>query len=107
MYDLENVLRISKQSLKNKIANNFYDEHRDRGLSILARRGRLYSLDDLEYLAGFIASSHDQCVCDNSDEFTPVEVYQSRRNDHLMDKAFDRVANLKALERKAMSTYGV
>ena len=106
MYDLESVLRVSKQSLKNKIDNNWFDEHRDRGFAMLARRGRLYNLDDLEYLAGFIASSHDECVVENSYDYTPVELYQSERNMKLMDKAFDRVANLKAIERKAMSTYG-
>jgi len=107
MYDLEIILRTTKQGLKRKLDSNWYfTDHYQRGLALLKRRGLYYSLADLEDLACFMSTSHDDCVVENPEDFSPVEVYQSKRNLRAMNRALDKIAELKKLEKKVIAAYG-
>lgn len=56
-------------------------EHTERGFdelkSLLEKRTQKYTKDECKVLVGNYITSHDDCVMDNPDDFTPLEVYQA------------------------------
>jgi hypothetical protein len=85
--DFERVLGITKTSLKNKILVWFDSEDSRKALTLLSRRGRQYTKEELGFLHLFMLSGHDACVVDNTDEYSAVEVYTALQN-HILREVF-------------------
>lgn len=94
--NFETVLELSKSSLRRKL-DNFHSEKPEakRAYDLLARKGTDYSIEELEYLAGFLASAHDSCVTDNPDDYCRVEVWQSVKQEERADRVYSRIQTIK------------
>lgn len=87
MYHLLDDLGIYKSSLKRSFYNNYGDRLFSGGepeafkaRDLLERRGQLYTLEEVEHLSGYLSSAHDNCVSDNPDDYSHVEVWAAERN---------------------------
>ncbi len=91
------ILGITKTSLKNKIKVWYDSEEADEAFTLLQRRGNKYSFNELCFLVGFMLSGHDACVMDNSEDYTPLEIYNAEQAHNRYDAA---VEQLKLLGEK-------
>ena len=93
-YHLAHDFGISKATLKRKFTvwyGDRRDEDSDRARSLLARHTQRYTLEEVELLAGYYLSAHDECVLDNSEEHTPLEVYNAEQAQAKFDAAWKRI----------------
>ena len=98
-YHIEEVLEISKASLLRKIDRDFTDRA-DAKLAgdLLRRRGKYYTLEEIEYIAGYMVSGHDECVYDHPEDYSAVELYQVKQ----IHARYDRVlAKMKGMLGRA------
>ena len=79
-YNIEDVLEISKASLRRKIERDFDRVDAKVAANMLRLRGKMYSLEEIEYIAGYMISGHDDCVESHPEDYTAVEVHQVTRN---------------------------
>ena len=86
MYHLKNDLGLHKQVLKSifqdQYGDIYQDEKEERGLdlveALLNRRGQSYTADEvlgLLYVAYY--TSHDECVLENREDYSQVELHTS------------------------------
>jgi len=70
-------------------------EHTERGFDeirdLLNRRTQRYTVEECRELIGCYLSSHDYCVVDNSDDFTPIEVYQANQKWERYERAIKKL----------------
>jgi len=93
--NIEEVLEIGKQSLRNKIERDATDSPAATVvIELLKRRGKEYTITEIEQIAGFMVSGHDECVDANPDDYSAVEVYQCRRNLKRYEKVYDKLTTL-------------
>jgi hypothetical protein len=79
-YHIEDVLEISKASLRRKIERDFDRPDAMVAATLLRRRGKMYLLNEIEYITGYMISGHDDCVESHPEDYTPVEVHQVKLN---------------------------
>lgn len=92
------VLEITKAGLRRKL-DNFHNEKPEaaRAYELLKRRGNEFTLDELEHLCMFMASAHDSCVCENPEDYSPVERWQSAQQEKRHDRVYGRIQEMKQL----------
>lgn len=90
MYHLKNDLGLHKQVLKNIFKEQYGDiceaEKAERGLNIvealLHRRGQEYrAIEVLKIINTAYFTSHDECVLENEEDYTNVEVATSKKKE--------------------------
>ena len=90
MYHLKNDLGLHKQVLKNIFKEQYGEiceaEKAERGLNIvealLHRRGQEYrAIEVLKIINTAYFTSHDECVLDNEEDYTNVEVATSKKKE--------------------------
>ena len=95
LYHLKNDLGLHKQVLKNIFKEAYSevprDEMAERGLdkveALLARRGQGYTADEvLEIINTAYFTAHDECVLDNEEDYSNVEVATSRKKEAKLQK---------------------
>jgi hypothetical protein len=95
MYHLKNDLGLHKQVLKNIFKEAYSevleDERVERGLDLveglLNRRGQGYTADEvLEIINTAYFTAHDECVLDNEDDYSNVEVATSQKKEAKLQK---------------------
>lgn len=68
---------------KSAIKRNFYDNDRDSEFaeveSLLKLRTQSYTLPEIRKLFAFLWTAHDDCVLENTDEFSPLQVFAAKR----------------------------
>ena len=95
MYHLKNDLGLHKQVLKNIFKEAYsevpQDEMTERGLdkveALLNRRGQGYTADEvLEIINTAYFTAHDECVLENEEDFSNVEVATSQKKEAKLQK---------------------
>lgn len=90
MYHLKNDLGLHKQVLKNIFKEQYGEiceaEKAERGLNIvealLDRRGQEYrAIEVLKIINTAYFTSHDECVLENEEDYTNVEVATSKKKE--------------------------
>lgn len=90
MYHLKNDLGLHKQVLKNIFKEQYGEiceaEKAERGLNIvealLARRGQEYrAIEVLKIINTAYFTSHDECVLENEEDYSNVEVATSKKKE--------------------------
>jgi hypothetical protein len=95
-------LHVRKASLKRNFDSIYTttDEARQVELepvrALLAAPGQLYSLDEITQLFDWLWTSHDDCVIENPDDYTPLEVYTATQKIERGEAALARLESLKA-----------
>lgn len=98
-----NDLGISKNSIKKKILEHMdymgnSDEADDRGLTLantlIHKRTQMYTTNECECLLSWYFTSHDECVIDNKEDYSPLEVYQSKQKMYRYDSAMEVIKSL-------------
>jgi hypothetical protein len=83
---------------KATVKRNFFDNDRgkefDHVAALLREKRQRYTLAELRELAGFFHTAHDDCVVDNPDEYTALQVYISTRKVQASEDAQARLAKL-------------
>ena len=96
-------LGFSKNSIKKKIAEHMdymgnSPEADERGLtkanSLISSRTQMYTEDEFECMVAWYFTSHDECVLDNQEDYSPVEVYQSKQKMYRYESAMEIINNL-------------
>lgn len=90
-HHIEEVLEISKASLLKKIDREYDREEATRAGDLLRRRGKYYTLAEIEFIAGFMVSSHDACVFDNPEDYSALEVYQAKQIHARYDRVLEKL----------------
>ena len=92
---LKKDLNISKSTII-KIIDRFVeevginDERMEQVMdanTLLHQHGDTYTLPEAEQLIGWYITSHDECVLDNEDDFSGIEVYQAEQKHQRYDNA--------------------
>jgi hypothetical protein len=98
-YSLEKF-GFTKAGLKRRAENHGYFEDlrnnplRQEAKDLLDRRGSAYTLAECRTLVEHLGmSSHDECILDNPDDFTHLEIWRAKDN----EKRYNRA--LRLLER--------
>ena len=99
---LKNDLGINKTSIWKSYKNDGEhlptNEHTERGFDVVVDllniRTQKYTKEESRVLVGCYLSSHDYCVVDNSDDFTPLEVYQANEKYKRYEMALDKLKKL-------------
>ncbi len=78
-YHLLKDLGIYKRTVQSVFDSNDRGTEHNTVRDLLARKTQQYTLDELSLLAMFFHSSHDDCVEENPEEYTPLEVYVARK----------------------------
>ena len=89
-------LGVYKATLKRNFADNDRGAEFDRDRELLARRTQRYTLEEAEVLLGWCSTSHDDCVDENPEDYSPIEVYTARQKLLRRDDAVARLEALKA-----------
>ena len=93
-YHLFRDFGIYKVTLK----RNFYDNDRgpeyDDVEELLRRRTQFYTLPEIDRLSGFFLTAHDECVLENPDDYSGLEVYKATRKNETASGAFKRLVEL-------------
>jgi hypothetical protein len=93
-FHLQYDVGIYKATLK----RNFYDNDRGPELDpvkvLIERPGQYYTLAELDLLKGFFCTAHDECVAENPEDYTALEVSVVRRKLATVDAALARLAAL-------------
>ena len=70
-------------------------EQKERGFdkikNLLDKRTQKYTKEECRILIDGYLTSHDDCVMDNSDDFTPLEVYQANEKYKRYEKAINKL----------------
>jgi hypothetical protein len=105
---MENLIHLKNDLGINKVAiwksyevdgSHLRDvEHTERGFDevrdLLNRRTQRYTVEECRELIGCYLSSHDYCVIDNSDDFTPLEVYHANEKYKRYEMVLDKLKKL-------------
>ena len=95
LYHLKNDLGLHKQVLKNIFKEHYgdicKDEKAERGLDLveglLTRRGQEYTAAEvLDIINTAYFTAHDECVIENEEEYTNVEVATSKKKEVKLHK---------------------
>jgi len=95
MYHLKNDLGLHKQVLKNIFKEAYLevpqDEMAERGLdkveALLDRRGQGYTADEvLQIINTAYFTAHDECVLENEEDYSNVEVATSQKKEAKLQK---------------------
>lgn len=89
-------LGVYKATLKRNFADNDRGAEFDRDRELLARRTQRYTLEEAEVLLGWCSTAHDDCVDENPEDYSPIEVYTARQKLLRRDEAVARLEALKA-----------
>lgn len=96
LHDLETVCGRDKAAARSRmnihIDGCFGDEEwRDRTESLVKRRGNFYTLSELEDLVClFDITSHQECILENPDDFSGLELHQAKETQRRFDRIHDR-----------------
>lgn len=104
MVHLLDDLGIHKQSIKRNLKdlNNWIskEEFTERGLDLpfewINRRTQVYPVSEAEILIAYYLTSHDECVLDNPDDFSPIQVYTAQSKENRHDKAVEIISRIKS-----------
>jgi len=97
-------LGLRKTTVKRNFEDNDRGPELDNVRELLARRTQHYTLEEIRVLSGFFCSAHDECVEENPDDFTPLEIWTAKRKIQRAEKACKA---LEALEDLAATDCGL
>lgn len=79
-YHLLHDIGLHKRSVKASFQNNDRSGPEAEVVrELLARRTQRYTLAELQALSGWFWTAHDECVDENPEDYSHVEVHTSRR----------------------------
>ena len=93
-YHLSVDLGLNKQALKRSFEENYgeysSDEIKERGLDLvkflLNKPTQRYTANEVQLLVEAYWTAHDECVLDNEDDYSNIEVYHAQKKEALVDK---------------------
>lgn len=94
-YHLLNDFGVYKQTLKANFNDNDRGKEHDEFVTLIAKRTQSYTIPELELLFSWLWTSHDDCVDQNSDDYSALEVYQSQQKIKRGQEALDRLHDIK------------
>ncbi len=108
VYHLSSDIGLIKQSLKNRLRTRYDrdgdgDEWYERCKVLISRHGQWYTLGELDDLAALTSSAHDTCVLEHPEDYSPVEVYVSERNEETERRVYKLLAILRATETEPLT----
>ena len=84
---------------KSTLVRNFMDNDRgddcDPVMRLLVERRQTYTLAEIEKLFGFLMTAHHECILENPDDYTPLEVHTAKQVEARYDAAMTTLARLK------------
>jgi len=100
---LSKDLNITKSAIRKQIdrfAEEFgtSDERWEEAMDVMTLlydRGDVYTLDEAQILISWYVSAHDECVYDNEDDYSAVEVYQATKKIEKQEKAMKIIESLR------------
>lgn len=92
---LHNDLGIRKAALKKIILNSsenlseqeLKERQFDKAIDLINRRGSVYSVDEAYFLVTYYVTSSDECILENEEDYSPVEVYQASQKESRLNRA--------------------
>ena len=102
LVSLKKDLNINKSAIRNNI-DKFVEEYgiEDErmelamdAMTLLHQRGDSYTSDDALMLISWYITSHDECVWDNEDDFSPLQVYSANKKIEKYNKAISFINSL-------------
>jgi hypothetical protein len=102
-FHILNDLGFSKNSIKKQIAEHMHymgnsPEADERGLTkandLISIRTQMSTGDEFECMVAWYFTSHDECVLDNQEDYSPVEVYQSKQKMYRYESAINLIKKL-------------
>jgi hypothetical protein len=102
MVHLSNDLGINKQLIKRNLKdlNDWMSpsEFTERGLDLpfewINRRTQVYSVEEASILIENYLTSHDECVMENPEDFSSIEVYTATAKDNRLNKAIEILSKI-------------
>jgi len=94
-YHLLNDFGIYKDRIRSCIPENDDDPDNEKGLRLLAERRQLYTVEELELLFGWLWTSHDECVVENSYDYHPIQVHTANKKIESGEEAWDKLKRIK------------
>ena len=100
---LKKDLNITKSVIRKQI-DRFADEagtQDDRwesamdAMTLLHERGDVYTLDEAELLVNWFVSAHDECVYENEEDYSAVEVHVANLKIRKQDDALIYIESLR------------
>ena len=88
---------LRKATVKRNFEDNDRGPELDNVRQLLARPTQQYTLEEVRILSGFFCSAHDECVEENQDDFTPLEIWTAKRKIQRADKACKVLETLENL----------
>ena len=79
MYHLTKDFGLYKKTIQANFDDNDRGPEHDDVRKLLARRGNFYTANELHTLSMFFLTSHDECVLDFPEEYSPLEVAAKKR----------------------------
>ena len=78
-YHLLHDFGIRKEAIKRHFDENDRGPELDHVRDLLKRKGNFYTLEEMLDLSGFFCSAHHECVADNPEDYSPLEVASANR----------------------------
>jgi hypothetical protein len=102
MVHLSNDLGINKQVIKRNLKdlNDWMSpsEFTERGLDLpfewINRRTQVYSVEEASILIEEYLTSHDECVMENPEDFSSIEVYTATAKENRLNKAIEILSKI-------------
>jgi hypothetical protein len=99
---LKKDLNINKSAIRKNIDTyveyNGYTEERFEEamdvMTLLHQRGDNYTKQEAQLIMGWYLTPHDDCVWDNEEDFSAVEVYQVNKKYERMNKAMEIIESI-------------
>jgi hypothetical protein len=104
MVHLSDDLGINKQSIKRNLkdlndwisAQEFTERGMDLPFEWINRRTQVYPVSEAEILIEYYITSHDECVMDNPEDFSSIEVYTSQAKENRLERARKIISEIKS-----------
>jgi len=102
MVHLSNDLGINKQLIKRNLKDlndwmspsEFTERELDLPFEWINRRTQVYSVEEASILIENYLTSHDECVMENPEDFSSIEVYTATAKDNRLNKAIEILSKI-------------
>jgi hypothetical protein len=92
----KNAIRIQIDRFANEVGTQ--DERWESAMdamTILKDRGDICNLDEAELLVSWYVSAHDECVWENEEDYSALEVYQAKKKLERQENAMKIIESLR------------
>jgi hypothetical protein len=93
----EEEIKRNLKDLKDWIsAEEFTERELDMPFELINRRTQVYPVSEAEILIEYYLTSHDECVLENSEDFSSIEIYTAQAKENRFERARQIISEIKS-----------